>query len=96
MKDPPDKQYQTYAMQSKAPAPDYSKTYGRLDDEDDDYNAGSHRVTFQETSLYQSTNGPSNNVNPYSWGDEQAAGTDQSGNQYNAGAGATSNPFKTQ
>lgn len=102
MKDPPDKQYQTYAMQNRNAAPDYSKSYGRLgDDDEEDFGGGGggHHVTFQETSLNQSANGPANNINPYSWGDEQNAGGDQQ-SQYGQGQGAggapASNPFRSQ
>lgn len=65
MKDPPDKQYQTYVLQDRQNIPDYSKKYGRLEDDDDDYNNMGHRVTFQETSISdrdltnRATNGPS-------------------------------------
>ena len=58
MKDPPDKQYQTYAMQDRKAVPDYSKNYGRLEDDDDDYSgSGGHRVTFQETSVDRQAGG---------------------------------------
>lgn len=99
MKDPPDKQYQTYAMQDRQQvAPDYSKSYGRLeDDEGDDYGAGGHRVTFQETAMNSNgTGGGGGGTQPYAaaWGDEpqntQAANPFKGG----GGGGSASNPFR--
>jgi len=103
MKDPPDKQYQTYAMQDRKVVPDYSKNYGRLDDEDDDYSgSGGHRVTFQETSVDRPaaappsgySSGPANNgpSNPY----QNASGnnTTSTSNTAAESGAATFNPFK--
>ncbi|CAG7727274.1 unnamed protein product [Allacma fusca] len=98
MKDPPDKQYQTYALQDRKVVPDYSKNYGRLGDEDEeDYNssmAGGHRVTFQETSVDRppgggtgpgvANNGTSNPPQQYSSG----------GGSSNVDSNNTFNPFK--
>ena len=99
MKDPPDKKYQTYAMQERGGVvPDYSKKYGRLEDEDDEYSSSmGHRVTFKETSISDrdisntnTSNGPSSNSTATAYYQPQA--------QQPAGAASsdqnTFNPFK--
>lgn len=94
MKDPPDKKYQTYAMQDKQQVnPDYSKSYGRLgDDDDDDFSGGGPRVTFQETSM--NANGQSQ-YNA-SWGDEAEAQQPPppTANPFKSAGGSATNPFR--
>lgn len=111
MKDPPDKKYQTYAMQERV-VPDYSKKYGRLDDADDDYGdgigSGGPRVTFKETSISDrdinviKANGPAN-PNPYQNPSQQFTASSDS-NTFNpfkslsnsgGGGGESANPFRS-
>lgn len=99
MKDPPDKQYQTYAMQDRVP-PDYSKSYGRLEDDDDEFGGGGHRVTFQETAMNSNgtsqAGGGGQQGGQYaaSWGDEPTQ-PQQPANPFKSGGGGSgSNPFR--
>ncbi len=103
MKDPPDKQYQTYAMQDRQQvAPDYSKSYGRLEDDDDDFGGGGHRVKFQETAMNSngtSVGGGGGQQQYAGWGDEQPATQQQQANPFKSGGtgggGSGSNPFRS-
>jgi len=89
MKDPPDKQYQTYAMQDKKGGAPVHSSYGRLDDEDDDFGGGyGHHVTFQETSMNSSGPTPDAGQQQYAGG---GAGPPQSGNPLSN----VTNPFRT-
>jgi DHA1 family vesicular acetylcholine transporter-like MFS transporter 3 len=94
MKDPPDKQYQTYAMQDRQVPADYSKSYGRLDDDEGDDAMAGHRVTFQETSMNANGTSSQQQYNA-SWGDEpQQQVPPPTANPFKSGGGSGSNPFR--